>query len=160
MRATNCPGRSQHCWVPKKVKGKPWNPKCAHCGLSRREAGYGKPNPKRCPSCGCDLGGYSSAELRIADVAERAQRSLTSLRRFDESKAKKRDGAIREARNQGSTYTQLETLFGITRERCRQICDAGGLPKLGRGRRPSKTLAPESASAALSKANGSNRRDQ
>lgn len=39
------------------------------------------------------------------------------------------------SRQRGATFAQLESEFGITRVRCRQICKAAGLPSVGRGRR-------------------------
>ncbi|HEY0684680.1 MAG TPA: hypothetical protein VGD45_20255 [Steroidobacter sp.] len=47
-----------------------------------------------------------------------------------------RDAAICADRRAGMTFTAIEKKYGITRERARQVCDAAGLPKAGRGRRP------------------------
>lgn len=68
-------GGGSHRWRPKRTKGKPWNPKCINCGLSRN-AVVRRSTAKRCQHCGCLLG-RSAADM----FENRKARSWWLLRR-------------------------------------------------------------------------------
>ena len=78
-----------------------------------------------------------SADILELENKARALRKIVSRERREPEvrKLKARNQQIFQLRMEGKTFAELERITGVSKDRCRQIAQALGAPKVGSGKR-------------------------